>query len=154
MHVLAPGADACQSQRLVTTAWKCAVEIIQQLTGNPWHSNVLISVLHCRVFQLLKQACMQRGLLPKKHMVSHVQSTNSLNHSHSLLLAGNLIMLKQPVQQNMHTAQSVPACCDCMSAGGSRLTVILHCYSNLRQFLCLHVVACHVTKQAQLCLQL
>ncbi len=82
MHVLAPGADACQSQRLVTT-----VEIIQQLTGNPGHSNVLISVLHCRVFQLLKQACMQRGLLPKKHMVSHVQSTNSLNHSHSLFVS-------------------------------------------------------------------
>jgi len=41
MHVLPPGADACQSQRLVTKAWQGAVEIIQQLTGDPGHSRVL-----------------------------------------------------------------------------------------------------------------
>ncbi len=69
MHVLPPGADACQSQRLVTTAWKCAVEIIQQLTGNPGHSNVLICLSYTA---RVSTACVQRVLLPKKYMVSQV----------------------------------------------------------------------------------
>jgi len=68
--VLPPGADACQSQRLVTKAWQGAVEIIQQLTGDPGHSSVLICFYYTA---RVSPACMQRNLLSKKYIVSQIQ---------------------------------------------------------------------------------
>jgi len=81
----------------VTTAWKRAVAITHQLTGNPGHSNELMCLSTLRMFQLLvcNEACCQRSIsCPKYKSVSDV-----LFHSNTgtpSLLPGQVVILKQP----------------------------------------------------------